>query len=105
MLAEAIDPDRALREAARVAYSDIRELFSPGGNLLPVAQWPDDIARAVAGVETVRRNVDATDNKTDEVVKSRLWDKGKAQEMLFKHLGLLTETLEHKGEIRLTWEK
>jgi phage terminase small subunit len=92
-LADLIDPDRVLREAARLAYSDIRQLCDADGHLLPIAQWPDHLAAAVSGVEVVRRNIDAADGQTEQVHKIKLWDKPKNLELLFKHLGLLKETL------------
>jgi terminase small subunit-like protein len=99
MLADAIDPDRVLREAARLAYSDIRELFDEQGNLLPIKKWPDDIAKAVASIEFVKKNVTAGDGKVDDVIKLRLWDKPRKLENLMKHHGQLTEKLEVSGEL------
>lgn len=93
-LADLIDPDRALREAAALAYSDITELYDAEGRLLPMKEWPAHIRAAVSGIETVRGNVDKGDGKFDEVARIRLWDKPKNLEMLFKHLGLLTEKLD-----------
>ena len=100
-LADLIDPDRALREAARLAYSDVRQLFDMDGNLKPLVDWPDHIAAAVASVEIVKKNLAAGDGQTDTVHKLKLWDKPKNLEMLFKHLGLLVERLEHRGRIEL----
>ncbi len=93
-LADLIDPDRALREAARLAYSDIRQLYDEKGRLKPMKDWPDDLAAAIGGVEFVRRNVEGGDGHQDDVIKIKAWDKPKALEMLFKHLGLLTEKLD-----------
>lgn len=104
-LADLIDPDRALREAARLAYSDPRELFDAAGQLRPVKDWPDALAAAIGSIEVVKRNVDSADGKTDDVIKVKVWDKPKALEMLFKHLGLLTEKLEHSGGITIKWEQ
>lgn len=103
-LADLIDPHRALREAARLAYSDIRELFDAQGNMLPVKQWPDHLAAAIASVEVVKKNLTTGDNKIDDVIKVRVWDKPKNLEMLFKHLGLLAEKLEHTGGIEIRWK-
>jgi len=102
-LADLIDPDRALREAARLAYSDIRTLFDASGNLLPLQHWPDGIAAAVSAVEIVKKNLEAGDGHTDTVHKLKLWDKSKSLEMLFKHLGLLVDKvqLEVKGDAEL----
>lgn len=103
-LADLIDPDRVLRETAALAYSDVRALFDEKGNVLPVKQWPDGLAAAVASVEVVKRNMTAGDGHTDDVIKIRLWDKPKAVEMLMKHLGLLTEKLEHTGGLEIRWQ-
>ena len=93
-LADLIDPDRALREAARLAYSDVRMLFDEEGRLKPVKDWPDELAAAIGGIEVLKRNVDSHDGRTDDVIKVKVWDKRAALEMLFKHMGLLTERLE-----------
>ena len=103
-LADLIDPDRALREAASLAYSDIRALFDEHGNLLPVHQLPAHVAASIASVEIVKKNLAAGDGQTDTVHKLKLWDKSKNLEMLFKHLGLLTERIEHSGGIDIRWQ-
>jgi hypothetical protein len=103
-LADLIDPDRALREAARLAYSDIRDVFDDQGRLKPIKQWPDGLASAIGGIEVVKRNVDSADGKTDDVIKLKVWDKPKALEMLFKHLGLLEERLKADVKIQIVHE-
>ena len=97
-LNDLIDPDRALREAAYLAYSDITVLYDDKGHLKPMAEWPPEIRGAVAQVETVRRNIDHADGQTDQVIKVKVWDKLRALEMLFKHMGLLSERVEMKLE-------
>lgn len=104
-LADLIDPDRVLREAARLAFSDIRELFDEGGNLKPVTDWPEHLAAAVASVEVMKRNLGAGDGKQEDVVKVRVWDKPKNIELLMKHLGLLKEQVAHTGEIAIRWQE
>jgi phage terminase small subunit len=104
-LADLIDPDRALREAARLAYSDVRLIFDQNGHLKPVKDWPDELAAAVGGIEVVKRNVDSGDGKTDDVIKVKVWDKPKALQLLFQHLGLMKESLEHSGSITIKWEQ
>lgn len=103
-LADLIDPDRALREAARLAYADIRQLYDEQGRLKPIKDWPDDLAAAIGGVEFVRRNVDGADGHTDDVIKVKAWDKPKALDLLFRHLGLLKDRLEHSGAIEVKWQ-
>lgn len=96
-----ITQDRALKEAARLAFSDIRQIFDAHGGLLPVKDWPDDLAACISSVEVLKRNVNSDDGKTDDVLKVRLWDKPKNLEMLFKHLGLLIERVEVTGSAEL----
>lgn len=103
-LMDLIDPDRVLREAARIAYFDPRRLFTPEGQLLPVSEWPEDVAAAVGHLEIAKRNLDPNDRKTDDVLKVRPWDKPKALEMLCKHLQLYEEKVQHTGEITFRWE-
>ena len=103
-LADLIDPDRALREAARLAYSDVRQLFDENGKMLPIKQWPDGLAAAIGGVEVVRRNVDSNDDHTDDVIKIKVWDKPKNLELLFKHMGLLIERVNVNAAVTYKWE-
>ena len=104
-VARLVDPDRALAEAASISYSDVSRLFDDKGNLLPIRQWPKSMHRAVASVEVAKRNLEAGDDRTDDIVKIRLWDKTKALEMLFKHLGLQKERIEHSGGIEIRWQE
>ena len=63
-----------------------------------MAEWPPEIRGVAAQVETVRRNIDHADGQTDIVIKVKVWDKLRALEMLFKHMGLLSERVEMKLE-------
>lgn len=92
-----IDPDRTLRAAAGLAFSDIRLLFDDKGNLKPIHQLPDSIAFAVAGVEVVKKNITTGDGQIDTIHKVKLWDKPRAIEFLLKHFGMLTEKVEITG--------
>jgi hypothetical protein len=85
-----IDPDRALREVARLAYSDVGELFDEHGNLRPLHELPDHLATAIASITIVKRTRRAGE-APDVIQKVRFWDKPKALAMLCMHLGLLKE--------------
>ena len=104
ILADAIDPDRVLREIARMAYQDIGDIYDDAGNLLPIKQWPEDARRAVSSLEVVKQNLTAGDGKIDVVMKPRPWDKPKALEMLAKHNGLLKDQVEHSGTLEVRWK-
>lgn len=82
-----------LIELRRVCFSDIRKLFDANGALLPMSEWDDEIAKAVASVEVVQRVVKSAegDYAQEFVKKIRLWDKNVAIEKAMKHLGLLID--------------
>lgn len=103
-LLDLIDPDRALREAACLAYSDIGQILTADGGFKPVKDWPEEFRRAVASIEYTKKNLIAGDGAQEDVVKVKLWDKSKNLEMLFKHLGLLIERQQIEGELVIKWE-
>ena len=49
----AVSADRTLREIARCAYADIRNLYYADGTLKPLTELDDDTAATVASVESV----------------------------------------------------
>lgn len=104
-LADLIDPDRALRTAAALAYSDIGDLYDENYRLRPMREWPPALRQAVKRIEPRLANVDPHDGEADRVLRLELHDKVKPLEMLFKHLGLLVETTEHKGTINFRWKR
>lgn len=83
--------DRVLLEVARISFADIRALYDADGIILPIHEWPDDIAHAVSKVET--EEILEYDPVTKEKVfvgyrrKITLNDKNSALEKLMKHLG------------------
>jgi len=66
-----------LKEAARVAFSDVRNIMK-GGKLLRPDQLDDDTARAVSSVKFTK----------DGSIEYKFWDKNSALERLYKHKGL-----------------
>jgi len=103
-LADLIDPDRALRTAAALAYSDITAVYDDNYALKPLKDWPLALRQAVKRIEPRLANVDPGDGAADRVLRLELHDKIKPLEMLFKHMGLLEEQLTHKGGIEITWK-
>lgn len=85
-----------LRELVRVGMSDPRGLFDADGRMLPMNQWPDDLARAVASVESVEE-FDSEGNRTGIVRKVKLWDKNSALSSLARHLGMFAADNAQRG--------
>ena len=91
-----ITADRVLKEIAAMSFVDIRDIFTPAGNLKSIDTLSDDAAAAVVSVEVVVRPTGETDEdghkEVEHVHKIRLGDKLKGLEMLCKHLGLFRDT-------------
>lgn len=82
--------DRILQELSRIAFADLRKAFAPDGSLLSPAEWPDDVAAAMAGVDVVETKTEA--GAIPEYTKKvKLWDKNAAIEKAMKHLGLFDQ--------------
>lgn len=87
--------EQILSEVRSLALVDIRKLYNAAGNLLPPHEWPDEVAKAVVGVDVTapRYNKDG-EEVTPEVKKVRLHDKLKALDMYGKQHSLFRERLD-----------
>jgi len=94
--------ERVLEEYRRLAFSDIRQLFTPAGELIPLHDLSDDAAAAIAACEVVLKNAEAGDGKIDRVLKVKLWDKTRALNDLARHFALLVDRVEVSGAVSLT---
>ncbi len=80
-----ITREKALKELAVIAFSDIRQLFDENGNLLLPQQLPEEIGRAVSKYQVIEQ---ASENGSTVRKTVALWDKKGALDSLAKHLGL-----------------
>lgn len=83
----AVTKNRIMDEEAKLAFIDIRKMFDVEGNFLPPHLWPEEIARAAAGVEIDKK----WDNDTGKYLykyKIKLNDKGRALKRLEDCLGM-----------------
>ena len=78
-----LSAERTLREIARIAYADARSLYDADGKIKPMSEWSEDIAAAVASVESAEINGGAA-----MAHKIKLWDKSAALEKAMKYLDL-----------------
>lgn len=109
-----ITVERVLVEMGRLAFSDHRQGFNPDGTIKPPSEWSDDFAACVASIEfektaPVKRPAKAQKSKDQpiaaapaRIAKLRFWDKGKAVDMLAKHLGMFVEKIELGGKVEVT---
>ena len=83
--------DAVLTRMARLGFADIRKLYRNDGTLLPPHEWPEEIAPAVAGVETFEEYQGK--GKDREFIgytkKVKLWDPNPSLTNMAKNLGLI----------------
>lgn len=86
-----VDSDRVLLELARLGFANVQHLYDAHGALLPVHQWPADVAPAVSRVITkeLYELVDGERRLVGSLCDVRLHDKIKPLDLLGRHLGLL----------------
>ena len=72
--------DRLIEENAKIAFSDVREMFNDDGTLKPISEWPAFLAGSVASIEVT--------GGESSITKIKFWDKGAALDRLMKHYGL-----------------
>jgi phage terminase small subunit len=79
--------ERHALEYARLAYSDVRGLYNDDGSLKDPQDWDDDLAAAVASVETLEERDRETKEVTGWTRKVKLHSKTAALADAGKHLG------------------
>lgn len=84
---------------------DARALFTADGKLKPITELTEEEAWCIAGFEIVIKNAAAGDGHTDTVHKVKLIDRGRYVELAAKHQGMLTEKVEHSGDLVIKWQK
>ena len=77
--------EKCLKEYAKIAFLDIEKAFKEDGSLKPISEIPEDIRRAIAGLETSTIRTD--DNKIGTLHKIKISDKKGALDSIMRHLG------------------
>lgn len=82
-----ITVERVQQELARIAFSDARKMFRDDGTMKAPAEWDDDTAAVVAGIETTETTLKGEPLEGDDdreylekviTRKIKRWDKGRA---------------------------
>lgn len=91
--------DEILLGIKELAVSDIRRIFDPKTQCwLPMDQWPDDIARCVASIES-KELYSRGGILLGYIKKVKLWEKPKSQENLGRNKGLFKDVVENQGQV------
>lgn len=99
-----ITQDRVLLEIARLAFNDPRKVFDDNNALLPVKQWPDEVAAAISSIKT-KEITDSEGNTVGISQEVKFWDKSKNLDLAARHLGMLNDKLELGGNIHFTLDQ
>jgi phage terminase small subunit len=101
--------ERTMLEIARVAFGDIRRLFTVDGALKPITDLDDDAAALISSVEVCEEEVTARDIEVEEKIvaakKVKLWDKMKGLEMLAKHYKIYSDAPVNNNTISVGYGK
>lgn len=90
-----ITADRVLTEYARVAFLDPAEMFDDEGRLHPIKKMPEDVRRAISGVDVEKLydyDKDGERAQIGNIHKIRITNKLGALESLAKYLNLIRDT-------------
>ena len=88
-----ISAARVINELGRIAFSDPRKVIGNDGAIVDPKDWDDDMAGAVAGLETEKIYAGKGKDKVfaGYTQKIKLWDKNTALGNLAKHFNLLND--------------
>lgn len=102
LAAAGVTVQRIVDELAKISFADRRKLFDSEGHLLPPAQWPDDLAACVSGLEMESATIEGPDGPRIVAYPSkvRLVDKKGTLELLGRHLKMFVDRIEHGGEVK-----
>lgn len=95
-----ITADLILSELLKLATVDITRAFDAQGGLLPLHEIPEDVRKAIAGVEINELFQGTGDDKHvyGLAKKVKFWDKPRSLEMLGRHLGIFLDKLQVSGD-------
>ena len=96
-----VTQDMVIKELAKIAFLDIRKLYTENGQLKNVADIDSDTAGAISSLETLEEYEGYGDDreKIGDTQKVKLLDKTKALELLGKHLGMFKEKVTIDGYV------
>jgi len=88
-----VTSDMVIAELAKIAFLDIRDAYDNEGQLFNIKDMPEDVARAIGGLDyTVTAN---DGEKTGVTSKIKLIDKKGSLELLGRHLKMFTDKVDH----------
>lgn len=91
-----ITQDRVLQEVARIAFFDIRRLYNQDGTLKRPHELDDEAAAVLSAIEVIETSA-GEEGALLCTKKAKVFDKGNALTLAMRHLGMLTDKVQHSG--------
>lgn len=90
-----ITQDMVIKELAKIAFLDIRKLYTENGQLKNIADIDSETAGAISSLETLEEydGYGEDREKIGDTQKVKLLDKTKALELLGRHLGIFNDKI------------
>jgi len=88
-----ITQDRVLNEIAKLAFSNIQDIYDENGELINIPDMQRDVSAAIQ--EIVQDSIKSGDGEFIIKRKYKLSDKRASLEMLCRHLGMFKDKLDH----------
>lgn len=91
-----VTQDMVIKELAKIAFLDIRKLYTENGQLKNIADMDSETAGAISSLETLEEYEGYGDDreKIGDTQKVKLLDKTKALELLGRHLGIFNDKID-----------
>lgn len=96
--------DMVVQELAKLAFSDIRDLYDEDtGRLLEPHELTDIAAASVSSFKVTSTQIGSKENPEEKIIEEyKRHSKEKTLELLGRHFGLLNDKLKVEGEFNLT---
>ena len=96
-----VTQDMVIKELSKIAFLDIRKLYTENGQLKNIADMDSETAGAISSLETLEEYEGYGEDreKIGDTQKVKLLDKTKALELLGKHLGMFKEKVTIDGNV------
>ena len=96
-----VTQDMVIKELAKIAFLDIRKLYTENGQLKNISDIDSNTAGAISSLETLEEYEGYGDDreKIGDTQKVKLLDKTKALELLGRHLGMFKEKVTIDGNV------
>jgi hypothetical protein len=94
---------RIMRELSHMGTFNLQDVLTPDGQTKPINEWPEGMARAIAGVtiEDIYEGHGKDREHIGEIRKVKLVDKIKALELTGRELGMFKTNVKVERETRL----